>query len=184
MGTWRIREGHFATYLYHHCFMLYHDSRTSQALTGHEWLHLGDGHGGAGGGCSSGLVGSGRIALRLDEAAHGADVQCVGGLNSGEVFLRQRNHLYPGGVRLLGCLCFKFLNGGKRDLTKAIYRDISCERHRGGDSSKSCGIKPLAKRDICAEGVTGRLTCAEYGFELVEYVEEFSITRCSGPTTI
>lgn len=89
-------------------------SETSQALTVDKWLHLGDGHGWAGCGCRLGLFRFGRITLWLrvsSKAVQRADVECVGGLNSGEVFLRHRDQLYLGGVWLLRSLCFKFLKG-------------------------------------------------------------------------
>lgn len=101
--------------------------RTSQRLTVHKWLHLGDGHGRAGCSRRSGLFRFDRFFLRLGKATQGADVQCVGGLNSGEVFLRHWNHLYPGGVRLFRCL--KFLSGGNREENDPYDSDFINKRH-------------------------------------------------------
>lgn len=75
------------------------------SLTVHERLHLGDWHGGAG--CRFGRIG---LWVRVSgEAAQGADVQRVGGLDHGEVLLRHRHHLDLRGVRFLWSFCLKFL---------------------------------------------------------------------------
>lgn len=75
------------------------------SLTVHERLHLGDWHGGAG--CRFGRIG---LWVRASgQAAQGADVQRVGGLDHGEVLLRHRHHLDLRGVRFLRSFCLKFL---------------------------------------------------------------------------
>lgn len=93
------------------------------SLTVHERLHLGDWHGGAG--CRFGRIG---LWVRVSgEAAQGADVQRVGGLDHGEVLLRHRHHLDLRGVRFLWSFCLKFLERTtERRSIRQMIGSMSC----------------------------------------------------------
>lgn len=95
------------------------------SLTVHERLHLGDWHGGAG--CRFGRIG---LWVRVSgEAAQGADVQRVGGLDHGEVLLRHRHHLDLRGVRFLWSFCLKFLERTteRRSISSCSRTDVWTE---------------------------------------------------------